>query len=107
VSERERWPQSRTSPDTAGAHWITLFRKCSTLLYCAIAAEGTYDEIRDEGVLGLARAVADHHAPARGVRELASAHGLRDGADLVHLQEEGAAGLLLDGGLRERRSACD
>mmetsp|Transcript_896 Transcript_896/g.2413 ORF Transcript_896/g.2413 Transcript_896/m.2413 type:complete len:484 (-) Transcript_896:141-1592(-) len=61
-----------------------------------IEADG---EVGDEGVLRLARAVARHHAPPRA---LGGAHGLDrlgDGADLVDLEQQRVARLLLDGAL--------
>lgn len=57
------------------------------------------DEVGDGGVLGLSRTVGDHDPPSIGLGELGSGDRLGDGADLVDLEEEGVAGLLLDGGL--------
>ena len=75
----------------------TLAARRSTSLDLA-GAEGN-DEVGDDGVLGLARAVRDHDAPAVRLRELRGLNGLRDRADLVDLEQETVAGLLLDGGL--------
>ena len=57
------------------------------------------DEIGDEGVLGLAGAMTHHDAPSVGAGEVAGGDGLGDGADLVDLEEEAVAGLLVHGGL--------
>ena len=60
-------------------------------------------EVGDERVLGLARAVRGHHAPA-GL--LGHAHGLDrlgDRPDLVDLEQQRVARLLLDRGLDARR----
>lgn len=78
-------------------------------------------QVRDEGVLGLPGAMADHHAPAAALSQLtpesrssesAPEHlaqrnsaalgflrldGLGDGADLVHFEQQAVAGLLLHG----------
>jgi hypothetical protein len=62
-----------------------------------LASAKANNEVGDGGVLSLARPVGDHDAPALGLRELAGSDGLGDSADLVHLEEEAAAGLLLDG----------
>merc|ERR1719240_1843304 len=52
-------------------------------------------QIRDEGVLRLPGAVRHHDSPALVLAHLASLDSLRDGPDLVHLQEKGIARLLL------------
>eukprot|EP01084_Bolivina_argentea_P292679 503225_1 len=62
------------------------------------AAQGD-DEISDVGVLGLTRAVRDHDGPALGLAQLGGLDSLGDGADLVDLEEQRVAALLLDGGL--------
>mmetsp|Transcript_10119 Transcript_10119/g.22549 ORF Transcript_10119/g.22549 Transcript_10119/m.22549 type:complete len:445 (-) Transcript_10119:32-1366(-) len=56
------------------------------------------NEVRDGGVLRLARTVRHHHAPPLSLGHLASLDRLRDRPDLVHLEEEAVARLLLDGG---------
>ena len=64
-----------------------------------LARRQTHGEVGNERVLGLARAVRGHHAPP-GL--LGHAHGLdrlRDRPDLVDLEQERVAGLLLDGRL--------
>jgi hypothetical protein len=43
--------------------------------------------------------VGNHDTPAVGLRELSSTDRLGDGTDLVDLEEETVAGLLLNGGL--------
>lgn len=48
--------------------------------------------------LGLTRAVRGHDTPTVGLGELDSLDGLGNGTDLVDLEEEGVAGLLLGGG---------
>lgn len=60
-------------------------------------------KVGDEGRLSLTRAVRGHDTPAVGLRELDSLDRLGDGADLVDLEEEGVAGLLLNGGLDAER----
>mmetsp|Transcript_20867 Transcript_20867/g.31465 ORF Transcript_20867/g.31465 Transcript_20867/m.31465 type:complete len:237 (+) Transcript_20867:218-928(+) len=52
-------------------------------------------QVRDEGVLGLARAVRDENAPAIRHAELPRCDGLSDGADLIDLQEHRVGGLLV------------
>mmetsp|Transcript_21217 Transcript_21217/g.37799 ORF Transcript_21217/g.37799 Transcript_21217/m.37799 type:complete len:512 (-) Transcript_21217:122-1657(-) len=59
-------------------------------------------EVGDEGVLGLARAVGGHDAPARGLGHAHGLDGLGDGADLVHLEQQRVAVLALDGLLHAR-----
>mmetsp|Transcript_39114 Transcript_39114/g.92556 ORF Transcript_39114/g.92556 Transcript_39114/m.92556 type:complete len:501 (+) Transcript_39114:284-1786(+) len=56
------------------------------------------NEVRDGGVLRLARTVRHHHAPPLSLGHLASLDRLRDRPDLVHLEEEGVARLLLETG---------
>mmetsp|Transcript_4888 Transcript_4888/g.15614 ORF Transcript_4888/g.15614 Transcript_4888/m.15614 type:complete len:370 (+) Transcript_4888:114-1223(+) len=56
-------------------------------------------EVGDEGVLRLAGAVGRHHAPARLLCHVDRLDRLGDGADLVHLEQQRGARLLLDGGL--------
>ena len=68
-----------------------------------LARRQAHGQVGDERVLGLARAVRGHHAPA-GL--LGHAHGLDrlgDRPDLVDLEQQRVAGLLLDGGLDARR----
>ncbi len=61
------------------------------------------DEVSDERVLGLARSVADHDTPAVGLRQLARVDRLGHTADLVDLEEQAIAGLLLNGRLNALR----
>ena len=53
-------------------------------------------QIGDEAVLGLAGPVGDHGAPAVSLGQVVRGDGLRDGADLVHLQQEAVTSLLVD-----------
>ena len=48
--------------------------------------EKSFDSLRE--VLRLARAVRHHDAPARILRHGRRLDGLRDGADLIHLQRQ-------------------
>mmetsp|Transcript_14093 Transcript_14093/g.37517 ORF Transcript_14093/g.37517 Transcript_14093/m.37517 type:complete len:501 (-) Transcript_14093:189-1691(-) len=59
-------------------------------------------QVRDGRVLSLARAVRAHHAPAVLLAKLDCINGLRDSADLVDLQQEGIASLIVDGLLHAR-----
>mmetsp|Transcript_33473 Transcript_33473/g.85607 ORF Transcript_33473/g.85607 Transcript_33473/m.85607 type:complete len:220 (+) Transcript_33473:535-1194(+) len=60
-----------------------------------LACLQAHDEVGNEGVLSLATAVGDHHTPALRRAVHAGGNGLRDGADLVHLQQQRVHGLLL------------
>jgi hypothetical protein len=80
------------------------------------SAEGN-DEVGDDGVLGLTRSVRDHDTPTVGLRQLSTVKipfssrvrfpggrklrldGLGDGSDLVDLEQETVASLLLDSSL--------
>lgn len=57
------------------------------------------DQVGDERVLSLAGAMRHHRAPSVLLRQQMSVDGLGDGADLVDLQQQAVAGVLLDGGL--------
>lgn len=52
------------------------------------------------GVLGLARSVRDHDAPTTLLRVVSGLDGLGDGADLVDLEQQTVARLLLDSAVR-------
>lgn len=56
------------------------------------------DQIADERVLGLAGTVRDHGAPAVLLGQQMGGNGLGDGTDLVNLQQQAVAGLLLHSG---------
>mmetsp|Transcript_46026 Transcript_46026/g.144785 ORF Transcript_46026/g.144785 Transcript_46026/m.144785 type:complete len:418 (-) Transcript_46026:660-1913(-) len=60
-------------------------------------------EVGDEGVLRLAGAVGRHHAPARLLCHVDRLDRLGDGADLVHLEQQRVASLVVDGLLHARR----
>ena len=62
-----------------------------------LAGAETNDDVSNGDVLGLAGAVGDHDAPAAGIRVLGGLNRLGEGSDLVDLEEEGVAGLELDG----------
>jgi len=51
----------------------------------------THREIGDERVLGLARPVAHHHAPAAALRQRARLERLAHAADLVDLEQQAVA----------------
>merc|ERR1719375_1179895 len=53
-------------------------------------------QVGDSAVLGLPRAVGGHHAPAVLLAQLHRVDGLGDGADLVDLEEERVAGLVVN-----------
>mmetsp|Transcript_73492 Transcript_73492/g.195366 ORF Transcript_73492/g.195366 Transcript_73492/m.195366 type:complete len:494 (-) Transcript_73492:77-1558(-) len=55
-----------------------------------------HGEVRDEGVLGLTGAVRDKDAPLVVHAELPGSDGLRNTADLVHLEEHGVCGALVE-----------
>ena len=59
----------------------------------------TDGEVGNVGGLGLTGTVRGHDTPAVRLRELDGLDRLGDGTDLVDLEEEGVAGLLLNGGL--------
>lgn len=56
-------------------------------------------QVSNKVVLGLTAAVGHHHAPSRALRHVRGLDGLGDGTDLVHLQQERVAQLLVDTGL--------
>ena len=60
-------------------------------------------EVGDERVLGLSAAVRGHHAPAGLLGHAHRLDRLGDGADLVDLEQQRVARLLLDGRLDARR----
>ena len=64
-----------------------------------LASLETDDQIGDEGVFSFARSVGDHDAPAGIHRHLSGLDGLGEGTNLVHLQQESVAGLLVQSGL--------
>ena len=61
-----------------------------------LAGAGGDREVGDEGVFGLAGAVADDGGVAVAAAELDGLEGLGDGADLVELDQDGVGDLLLD-----------
>lgn len=63
----------------------------------------TNDEVRDGDIFGLTGSVRNHDTPVVGLSELSSLDRFRDGTDLVDLEEETVAGLLLDGSLDTKR----
>jgi len=60
------------------------------------------DEVRDGCIFGLTRSVGNHDTPSIGLSELSSLDRLGDGTDLVDLEEETVASLLLNGSLDPR-----
>ena len=56
-------------------------------------------EVTNEVVLGLTGAVRDHDAPASPLGHVAGLDGLSDRADLINLEQEGIAELLVNTGL--------
>ena len=62
-----------------------------------------HGEIGDEGIFGFAGAVGSHDTPASLLGHADGLDGLGDGADLVHLEQEGVAPLAVDGGLHALR----
>ena len=60
-------------------------------------------QIGDKGVLRLAAPVRHHDAPSGRLCEVRSGDTLGEGSDLVDLQEEGIAGLAVDGALDPHR----
>lgn len=63
----------------------------------------TDGEVGNVDRLGLTGSVRGHDTPAVGLRELDGLDGLGDGTDLVDLEEQGVARLLLDGSLDSER----
>lgn len=63
----------------------------------------TDDDVSDGNILSLTGAVGNHDTPVSTEGVLGSLNSLSDGTDLVDLQEESVAGLLLDGLLDELR----
>ena len=63
----------------------------------------TDDDVSDGDILSLTRAVGNHNTPVSTESVLGSLDGLSDGTDLVDLEEESVARLLLDGLLDEFR----
>lgn len=63
----------------------------------------TNDDVGNGDILGLTRAVRNHDTPASAEGILGGLDGLSDGTDLVDLEEESVARLLLDGLLDELR----
>ena len=61
------------------------------------------DEIGNEGVFRLAAAVGNHHVPTSGVTHLAGLDRLGQRTNLVHLEEQCVASLLVDSILNARR----
>ena len=61
----------------------------------------TNDDVGNGDILGLTRAVRNHDTPASTEGILGGLDGLSDGTDLVDLEEESVARLLLDGLLDE------
>ena len=62
-----------------------------------MASRETHNQVGNEAVLGLTRSVRDKYSPSVVLAHLVGLDGLSDGADLVDLQQQGVAGLLLDG----------
>lgn len=56
------------------------------------------DQVSDEGVLRLSGAVRYHRTPAVLLGQQVRLNTLRHGADLVHLEQQAVACLLLNGG---------
>src|SRR5262249_24645879 len=77
-----------------------------------LAGAGAYGEVGDEGVLGLAGAVADDGGIAQAATELDGFEGLGDGAALVDLNEDGVGdaalnSLLEAAGVRDEEVVAD
>ena len=66
-----------------------------------LASAETDDDVSNGDILSLTRTVGNHDTPAGGKGVLGGLGGLGDGANLVDLEEEGVAGLLLNGLLDE------
>lgn len=66
-----------------------------------LAGAETDDNVGDGNILGLTGSVGDHDTPASAEGILGGLDSLGDGTDLVDLEEEGVAGLGLDGLLDE------
>ena len=71
-----------------------------------LAGGQTNNEVGDEGVLSLTGTMRHHRAPAGAFGELVSVDRLGDATDLVDLQQQAVAGLLLDGGLDSVKRTC-
>lgn len=61
------------------------------------------DDIRNRDILRLSRSMGNHDTPVGGIGILGSLYGLRERTDLVHFEQQGIAGLELDGFLDENR----
>ncbi len=61
-----------------------------------LAGAGAYGEVGDEGVFGLAAAVADDRGVAEAAGQFDGVEGFGDGADLVDLNQDGVGDLLFD-----------
>mmetsp|Transcript_16922 Transcript_16922/g.45876 ORF Transcript_16922/g.45876 Transcript_16922/m.45876 type:complete len:217 (+) Transcript_16922:278-928(+) len=66
--------------------------RCSCLDLASTEPNG---EVSYEGILGLSRAMRHHHTPTRGDGQLRGLNRFCDGADLVHLEQQRVAELLL------------
>lgn len=64
-----------------------------------LAGGESHHQVGDEGVLSLTGPVGDHGAPAIALGQEMGLDGLCDGADLVDLQQQAVARLLLNAGL--------
>merc|ERR1712166_1442101 len=64
-----------------------------------LASTQANSEIRNCGVLSLARAVRSHHAPAFILAHFHRVDGFSHGSNLVHLQQQSIACFLIDGRL--------
>lgn len=76
--------------ETLGTGWGTGLDLTST---------ETDDDIGNGDILSLTGSVRDHDTPAGGVGVVGCLDGLGESTNLVDLEEEGVAGLLLDGTL--------
>lgn len=63
-----------------------------------LASTETDDEISNGGVLSFTRAVGDHDTPTSSLGVLGGLDGFGQGTNLVNLEQQGVACLLLDGG---------
>ena len=63
----------------------------------------TANEISDEVILSLSTSVGDHNSPAGSLGHVACLDTLSYGTNLVHLEEEGIAQLLVDTSLHSSR----
>lgn len=66
-----------------------------------LARAETDNDVGNGNILSLAGSVRDHNTPASTEGVFGSLDSLRDGTDLVNLEEKGVAGLELDGLLDE------